>query len=203
MQGTEAEGTSEGAAIAGGIRAGDAAAERRLFARYRLGVVLMLRRRLADRSLAEDVANDALSEALRILRERCLDEPDNLAAFIHGIAANFARNANRKEVRQRTDADTEAVEAAPDASADPALLNMRDSLARVVRELLSSLPVDRDRQILMRLYLNDDDKDDICRDLSLSREHFDRVVHRARQRMRAHIEGIAPKLRVMDLLGIL
>jgi RNA polymerase sigma-70 factor (ECF subfamily) len=203
MQGSETEGISEAAAIARGIRAGDAAAERRLFAQYRSGVVLMLRRRLTDRSFAEDVANDTLSEALRILRERCLEEPDNLAAFVHGIAANLARNANRKEARQRTDSDTEAVEATLDVSGDPASLNMRASLARVVRELLSSLPVDRDRQILMRLYLNDDDKEDICRDMSLSREHFDRVVHRARQRMRAHIEGVGPKLRLRDLLGIL
>src|SRR5688572_11013126 len=163
MQHSEVREQSEPVAIAQRIHAGDAAAERELFARYRPGVVLMLSRRLTDRWLAEDVANDALSEVLRILRERPLDDPDNLAAFIHGIAVNFARNANRKEARRRTEPDTETVETTVDISGDPAVLSMRASLVRVVRELLATLPVERDRQILMRLYLNDDDKADICR----------------------------------------
>ena len=181
-------------ALCVGIRAGDKQAERDLFSRFHRGVVLMLRRRLTDRWLAEDLANDALREVLEILRARPLEQPEKLAAFIHGVAVNLARNARRKQARQKTEADTETVEAALDQGADPASLNMRASLAQVVRTLLATLPVARDRQILIRYYLDEDDKQDICRDLQLSAEHFDRVVHRARQRMRAHIDKLAPQL---------
>lgn len=181
-------------ALCVGIRAGDKRAERDLFARFHRGVVAMLRRRLTDRWLAEDLANDTLREVLEILRARPLEQPDKLAAFIHGVAVNLARNARRKQARQKTDSDTEAVEATVDQSGDPATLSMRASLARIVHEMLATLPVARDRQILTRYYLNEDDKQDICRDLQLSGEHFDRVVHRARQRMRAHIEELEPQL---------
>lgn len=191
----------ETAALCQRIRAGDEHAERDLFISYRRGVVLMLQRRLTDRWLAEDLANDALREVLEILRTRPLEQPDKLAAFIHGVALNLARNARRKQARQKTDSDTETVETTVDQTGDPATLSMRASLARTVREILATLPVARDRLILIRYYLNEDDKDEICRDLQLSGEHFDRVVHRARQRMRAQIEELEPQLAGMrDLL---
>ena len=177
-----------------GIRTGDKQAERELFARFHRGLVLMLQRRLMDRWLAEDLANDALREVLEILRSRPIEQPDKLAAFIHGVALNLARNARRKQARQKTDADTETVETTLDQSGDPATLSMRASLARTVREILATLPVARDRSILIRYYLNEEEKQEICRDLQLSGEHFDRVVHRARQRMRAHIEELEPQL---------
>lgn len=184
----------ESAALCQRIRAGDERAERDLFVGYHRGLVLMLQRRLTDRWLAEDLANDALREVLEILRTRPLDQPEKLAAFIHGVALNLARNARRKQARQKTDSDTETVETTLDQSGDPATLSMQASLARAVREILATLPVARDRHILIRYYLDEDEKEEICRDLQLSGEHFDRVVHRARQRMRAQIEELKPQL---------
>jgi RNA polymerase sigma-70 factor (ECF subfamily) len=202
MDSPERGGVAEAVAICHRILAGDKDAERDLFARFYGGVVVMLRRRLSDRSLAEDLANEALSKVMTILRSRPIEEPAKLAAFIHGVAANLARNAQRKHARQKTEADTEAVEQTLDQSNDPAMLSMRASLARVVRNLLASLPLARDRQILTRYYLEEDAKEDICRDLELTQEHFDRVVHRARQRMRAHIEETQPQLMMRDFLGL-
>ena len=43
----------------------------------------------------------------------------------------------------------------------------------------------RDRQVLVRYYLRDEDKATLCHDLGLSDEHFNRVLHRARERFRA------------------
>ena len=46
----------------------------------------------------------------------------------------------------------------------------------------------RDREILRRYYLSDDDKQRICQDLQLTSAHFDRVLFRAKQRMRELID---------------
>ena len=43
---------------------------------------------------------------------------------------------------------------------------------------------DRDREILFRFYLAEDDKERICRDLGLTAVHFNRVLFRARERFR-------------------
>jgi DNA-directed RNA polymerase specialized sigma24 family protein len=54
--------------------------------------------------------------------------------------------------------------------------------------MLDDLPTARDRDVLIRFYLNDESKEDICAALGLSDEHFNRVIFRARNRFRALLE---------------
>ena len=42
----------------------------------------------------------------------------------------------------------------------------------------------RDRTLLVRFYLDEEEKESICQDLRLDARQFDRVLHRARQRLR-------------------
>ena len=51
------------------------------------------------------------------------------------------------------------------------------------------MPTQRDREVVKRFYLDEEDKDAICRDLGLSALHFDKVIFRARQRMRSLLEA--------------
>ena len=68
-----------------------------------------------------------------------------------------------------------------------------DEKARLVRRLIGELPTDRDRQVLYRFYIAEDDKAAICQDLELSSLHFNRVLHRARQRYRElYQEAVSP-----------
>jgi DNA-directed RNA polymerase specialized sigma24 family protein len=69
--------------------------------------------------------------------------------------------------------------------------NMGGYLYRVALNhlrMLDEMPAERDREILVRFYLNDEDKEQICRDLRLSEEHFNRVIFRARNRFRELVE---------------
>jgi RNA polymerase sigma-70 factor (ECF subfamily) len=67
-------------------------------------------------------------------------------------------------------------------------------LAEAVAALLDELPTERDRQVLMRFYLDNSDKQQLCAELGLSPKHFDRVLMRARSRLRTIIERRAPHL---------
>jgi RNA polymerase sigma-70 factor (ECF subfamily) len=58
-----------------------------------------------------------------------------------------------------------------------------------VRAVLAELGSDGDRQILLRFYINEDSKAEICRDLGLTSLHFNRVFFRARERYRAIYES--------------
>jgi DNA-directed RNA polymerase specialized sigma24 family protein len=60
--------------------------------------------------------------------------------------------------------------------------------------LLEELPTQRDRMVLVRFYLDGVDKQQLCRELGLSPKHFDRVLMRARTRLRSIIERRAPHL---------
>ena len=52
----------------------------------------------------------------------------------------------------------------------------------LVRRVLQELANERDRQILLRFYIAEEDKDRISADYGLSSLQFNRVLHRARQR---------------------
>jgi RNA polymerase sigma-70 factor (ECF subfamily) len=50
--------------------------------------------------------------------------------------------------------------------------------------LLAELGTPRDREILTRVYLRDEDKDAICAALGVDATHFNRVLFRAKERFR-------------------
>jgi RNA polymerase sigma-70 factor (ECF subfamily) len=72
----------------------------------------------------------------------------------------------------------------------------REQTLTAVHKLLRSMPVKRDREILTRFYVEDQDKDEICRALDLDSLHFNRVLFRARKRFRKILEKSA---RLSDL----
>jgi DNA-directed RNA polymerase specialized sigma24 family protein len=54
----------------------------------------------------------------------------------------------------------------------------------LVRQVIQELGTARDRDILLRFYIAEEDKDRISADFGLSSLQFNRVLHRARERYR-------------------
>jgi RNA polymerase sigma-70 factor (ECF subfamily) len=146
---------------------------------------------------AEDLTQETLHIVVERIRTRTLDDPRRVFAFAAATARNLALNAARKMLRQQTVVDSELVdELAQNLEMEQSDLSDSDDrhLASAVAELLEELPTERDRQVLIRFYLEGGDKQQLCRDLGLSPKHFDRVLMRARTRLRAIIERRAPHL---------
>jgi len=57
-----------------------------------------------------------------------------------------------------------------------------ESAAVAIRKVLSEMSSERDRILLVRFYLHDEDKEVICRDLGVSGPNFNLVLFRARAR---------------------
>jgi len=170
------------------IAAGDASAEEALVLRYSRGILYLLRRLGAPPDLAEDLHQETFRIALERLRRRALDEPAALAGFLRGTARNLIIAERRKTARRRTDMDDEelaqAVHPAPSQLSDV----LRDEEAESVRRLIDELATDRDRQVLLRFYVAEEEKERICADLGLDSIHFNRVLFRARQRFKELLE---------------
>ena len=83
--------------------------------------------------------------------------------------------------------------------AAPAFQASRAEVAGHVRRLLAELSQERDREILNRFYVRELDKATICRQLGVDDSHFNRVLYRARQRLRDLVlrEGARSRLRVV------
>ena len=164
------------------IRAGDQPAEEELVRRYQRGVGAVLRRAGADSATADDLSQETFATSLRKIRAGEVREPERLAGFLCSLARNLAIEHFRKAGSRRTAGlpDMDFVSSAPSPLEDL----LQTERAEVVRKVLAELPSERDRQVLFRFYLAEEDKDRICKDLGLSSLHFNRVVFRARERYR-------------------
>lgn len=166
------------------IQAGDRDAETDLVQRYSRGLHTLLRHLCRDPDLADDLHQEALRVVLERLRGEGLGEPERLAGFLRATARNLLLNERRKRARRKTDQDSEGLERAVAPEHSPLRQVSRDRQAEAVRRLLAELPTERDRQLLMRFYLAEDDKEVLCRELGLSSLHFNRVLHRAKARFK-------------------
>lgn len=168
-------------ALVARIVAGDQAAEEELVHRYSRGVAAVLRQATGDRCISEDLSQDTFALVIEKLRRGELRDPERLPGFICGIARNLALSYFRTLRRQNAGANALAGSSAPPEPnpMDQVLLKER---AEIVRQVLAELPTERDREILFRFYLQEEDKDMICNELKLDSLHFNRVLHRARQR---------------------
>lgn len=186
--------------LASRIQAGDRLAESELIERYERGLRLILLKRTGNAQLASDMCQDTFVVALRRLRAGELKNPNSLAAFVRQIAVNISIDYYRKERRYVHPRDE--IISLRLSHKDRQSNEIDEQTVRMaIESTLEQLAVPRDREILRRFYLADEDKLQICRDLGLSPTHFDRVLYRARRRMRKLINQ-HPRLKELLIGGL-
>jgi RNA polymerase sigma-70 factor (ECF subfamily) len=170
------------------ILSGDKAAESELYMRFQSGVRQIIARITGNFALAEELSHETVIVALKRLRSVPLEDPSKLPAFIAQTARNLAIAEKRKETRRRTESG--GIEVDEVAGAAPAHECQADAewAAGTVRAILRELPSERDRRILVRHYLQDDDRSAICRDLGIDEARFHLVLFRARKRFLERLE---------------
>jgi RNA polymerase sigma-70 factor, ECF subfamily len=172
------------------IGAGEARAEGELVARYSRGLLFHLRRMTGDPIWSDDLHQETFRVVLERLRAGGIAEPERLAGFVLATGRNLFLGGWRKQTRR---GERDAVDAAAIDPADPEPGQLarlvREEEIRKVRRLIGELGTDRDRQILFRFYVAEEEKETICSALGLSSLHFNRVLFRARQRFRELLEA--------------
>jgi RNA polymerase sigma-70 factor (ECF subfamily) len=166
------------------IRGGEPGAEEELIERFSRGISFLLRRVTRDPATAEDLHQETFRLAIEKIRSGEVRDPEKLPGYISSLARNLATEDARKGIRrdQWHDRDSERAEHAPDPEAGQLSALLRKEHAALVRRVIGELEQDRDRQLLFRYYIAEEDKEQICRDLALDQVHFNRVLFRARQR---------------------
>lgn len=173
------------------IVSGDPAAEAELVQRFHRATSFLLRRLTRDEAAAEDLYQETFRLVIEKVRGGELREAERLPGFVSSMARNLFLGSARRDVRrrQRHEDDPEAAETAPDPGPGQLAGLLARERAATVRRVLAELKNERDREILTRYYIADQDKEAICRDLQLSDLHFNRVLFRARQRYRELYES--------------
>jgi RNA polymerase sigma-70 factor, ECF subfamily len=151
------------------------------------GLRALILRRVRDPEVAADILQDAAVTTLEKLRSGEIAHPERLGGYLYRVALNHLRNHHRKDRTALSSA--EALDELPAPVNDPDWESVgRPQWASAARRMLEEMPVARDREVLIRFYLDDEDRETICRELGLSEEHFNRVIFRARNRFRELLE---------------
>jgi RNA polymerase sigma-70 factor, ECF subfamily len=161
------------------IMAGDSTAEEEVVLRYKRGIGIIIDQIVRNPTAAEDVSQDTFRIVLEKIRHGDLREPARLSGFVCGVARNAAIEYIRRAKRLKNmDPIGEGQQIADSA---PSQLDqmLKQERAAIVRQIIHELKVDRDRDLLLRYYIAEEDKDTICADLNITRAQFSNVIFRA------------------------
>jgi RNA polymerase sigma-70 factor (ECF subfamily) len=168
------------------IQAGERMAESELVERYRRGVSIIIGRIVADSSLSDDLCQETFRLVLEKVRRGDLREPEKLSGFVCGVARNLAIEQVRQPRRMQP---LEEGLPLPDPKQDPLDELLAQEQIKAVRQVLEEMKEPRDREILRRFYLMEDEKESLCVEFGISSLHFNRVLYRARERFRELYKG--------------
>ena len=164
------------------IRAGDRQAEAELVERYSRGVKVIIRTKTGNAAIAEDRYQETFRIVLEKIRQGDVREPEKLSGFICSVARNLVIDYFRRTAQQKSLTEIDESDLLPHHAPSQLEVLLQKEKVAIVRQVISGLPTDRDRQVLFRFYIAEEEKEEICAALGLTSLHFNRVLHRARER---------------------
>jgi RNA polymerase sigma-70 factor (ECF subfamily) len=171
-----------------------------LIERNYVGLRLLVSRRCRDPQVAADLLNEAVLTTWAKWQAGKIERPGQIAGYVLQVTMNLLRN-HRRAIGERPEkrADEARLQELS-GSVEPSDETIERQIATQVKDVIRGMSSPRDRAILVRFYLDEEDKETICADMGLSALQFDKILHRARGRLRKLLESGG--LRRTDLLSL-
>jgi RNA polymerase sigma-70 factor, ECF subfamily len=164
--------------------AGDLGTEQHFVEYFTELLHLKLRSRLQSRHAIEDVRQETFARVLAVLRkEGSLRQPEKLGAFVNTVCNNVLLEHYRSSSRSQS-IDEEGQPELPAKGLDVMDYVAAKELKAKVHEILTELP-SRDRGLLKAVFLEERDRDEVCRDFGVDREYLRVLLYRAKQEFKA------------------
>ena len=167
-----------------GLCAGDLPTQEHFVGYFTELLHLKLRSRLRSGQAIEDVRQETFARVLATLRkENGLRQPERLGAFVNTVCNNVLFEHYRATSRSES-LDEEDRPELPAAGASAHDLAVANQLKDKVREILAGMPP-RDRSVLKAIFLDERDRDDVCREFGVNGEYLRVLLFRAKQNFKA------------------
>jgi RNA polymerase sigma-70 factor (ECF subfamily) len=163
--------------------------EHEMLLRDMSGLRAQLTRVTRNADVAADLLQDAIVTALGKLRTGEIEHRSQLDGYVYRVALNHFRNYRRKDKSAVSDPEGASTLEDSAAEARPTRSIQCEQWAGVVRRLLREMSSPRDREVLVRFYLKEEERGALCRSLGLTDLQFNRVIFRARERFRELLEN--------------
>ena len=172
------------------LRQGDAETERHFVHHFSNAIRMSLRYRLRSWQLIDDIRQETFLRVLNFLRsDKSMDHPERLGAYVHSVSINVMMELLRASTRHP--AMPEDSHNLIDGSMNPEGEVVTRERKDLVRNILAELP-EKDRRILRAVFLEDLDKDEVCKSFEVNRDYLRVLVHRAKIRFREALKKDQP-----------
>jgi len=168
------------------LRDGDPTTEHHFVSYFEQLLRIKLRARMLTSDRVEDLRQETFIRVIAALRrEGGVRQPERFGAFVNSICNNvlleYYRSSGRNQ--QMDDSHLETIDKVLDLEG---MLVTKQSAERV-RQILAEMPA-RDRELLRAIFLEEKDKDAICRDFGVDRDYLRVLVHRAKDKFKTLYE---------------
>ena len=161
------------------IKAGQDAGMEQLYKLFSRGIRYYLCRQLGPQEL-EDKVHDTFLIVVNAIKRGDLREPERLMGFVRTVVRRqVAAYIEHAVHTRREQADLETGVSVADRKENPEQEAMIRQKAELMKSALSALS-QRDRDILVRFYLQEQPQDQICREMALTETQFRLLKSRAK-----------------------
>jgi RNA polymerase sigma-70 factor, ECF subfamily len=167
------------AAYVSRLRAGDYRTQEHFCAYFTAIIRIKLSSRVRLPQIIEDVRQETFARFFKALHANEIQYPERLGSYVLGMCRNILNE------QYRADGRTTPIDGEDEQSFPAPGMNLVDSLLakeneEMVRKILETLS-DRDRKLLRAVFLEERDKDEVCREFGVDREYLRVLLHRAKQ----------------------
>ena len=169
------------------LREGDPPTEQHFVSYFDQLLRIKLRARMLAAEIVDELRQETFIRVISALRkEGGIREPERLGAFVNSICNNVLLEYYRSSTRSQPleDHHLEGTGKVLDLEG----LLVTKELNEHIHRVLDELP-DRDRRLLCAMFLEEKDKDEVCREFGVDRDYLRVLLHRAKDKFRALFEG--------------
>jgi RNA polymerase sigma-70 factor (ECF subfamily) len=164
------------------LRERDFSTEQHFVAYFRQLLTIKLRSRLRSSQAVDDIAQETFLRVFKAMQaEGGIRQPERLGAFVNSVCNNVLQEFYRS-ADHGAPIDDDAPEPV-DKVIDLEGFLVTKQTREQVRKVLGQLG-EKDRQLLRSIFLEEKEKDEVCREFGVDRDYLRVLLHRAKQSFR-------------------
>jgi RNA polymerase sigma-70 factor (ECF subfamily) len=168
------------------LRGGDPATEQHFVAYFEQLLRIKLRSRMLTSDQVDDLRQETFIRVIANLRkDGGIRQPERFGAYVNSICNHVLQEFYRSSAKNQPLEDDHME--IPDKVLDLEGMLVTKQSAEQVRRILEAMPK-RDRELLRAIFLEDKEKDTVCREMGVDREYLRVLVHRAKDKFKALYE---------------
>ncbi|MDP2561949.1 RNA polymerase sigma factor [Psychrobium sp. 1_MG-2023] len=172
------------ASLAERIKLNDRHAECELINSFSAYLMSFIHSKLNEEQISLDIFQETFTQVIIKLRQGKLLKPEALKYYITSTASHLIYQAITYRTIVQYNEDNESIDSLQDNGMSGFDCVVTDDNTRLLTNAIDSLPTERDRQLLTSYFLHQQEKKTVCDQLNLTSSQFDRVLFRAKSRLK-------------------